>query len=158
MTLQNFSISELETVGREIDRILEGIFPAALAYAADSSWSRDAIQKRDAVAVSPVIDVIERPDEVVVHAEMPGVAKEAADVTFTDGVLTLKGAISASVSEETGRRICDERNRRSYERSLRIPVKVDAGRISAALKDGLLTVTLRKAEELKPRKIQVEPA
>ncbi|MBI5885025.1 MAG: Hsp20/alpha crystallin family protein [Deltaproteobacteria bacterium] len=157
MTLQNFSLFNEGAVA-EIDRFLEDIFPAALAYAADSSWNRDKPGKRDDAPVSPVIDVIERDDEVVVQAEMPGVAKEAADVTFAGGVLTLKGAISAPGPEGTGRRIHAERCARPYERSLRIPVKVDAGRISAALKDGLLTVTLRKAEELKPKKIQVEMA
>jgi HSP20 family protein len=106
----------------------------------------------------PDMDVAERTDAYIVHAELPGVNPDQVEVSFEQNVLTLRGSKPASfdVSSEGELRVfAAERVHGSFERSVRLPEFVDADRISAQFDRGVLTVTIPKAEAAKSRKIAV---
>ena len=106
----------------------------------------------------PAIDLIEKKDSYVVRAELPGVDRSSIDITFEKSVLTISGQKSAMLeaSEEELRVFAAERVSGSFSRSLRMPDHIDGDRIAANYKDGLLTVTIPKAELAQPRKIEVK--
>jgi len=107
---------------------------------------------------NPKVDVAELEDRYEVQAEVPGLTKEDVTVTLKDGVLTIEGEKkqSGETSENGYRR--SERVYGKFSRSFNLGDRVSADKISAAYKDGVLTVTLPKAEEVKPKAIEVEIA
>ncbi len=104
----------------------------------------------------PAFDVSETEKEVIVKAELPGMDVKDIDITLTDGLLTIKGErkMEKEDKEENYHRI--ERRFGSFSRSLNLGIKVKADAIDASYKDGVLTVTLPKSEENKPKKIEVK--
>jgi HSP20 family protein len=104
----------------------------------------------------PPFDVSETEGEIIVKAELPGMKVEDIDITLTDGLLTIKGErkMEKEDKQENYHRI--ERQFGSFSRSLNLGVNVKADGIDAGYNDGVLTVTLPKAEEDKPKKIEVK--
>lgn len=133
-------------LGDEFDRMFENFFQPF-------RWIEEA--GSDLV---PVMDIIEREDEYVVRAEMPGVRKEDLDVTIENGVLTVSAEVRSPAEEKGERVIRQERRYGRYVRSLRLGTQVDEGKVKANLKDGVLELILPKAEEVKPKKIAVDVA
>jgi HSP20 family protein len=106
----------------------------------------------------PAMDVAERGDAYLVQAELPGVGPEQVDVSFEQNVLTIRGTKPASfdVANEGELRVfAAERVHGTFERAVRLPEFVNADRISASFSNGLLTVTVPKAEAAQPRKIAI---
>ena len=106
----------------------------------------------------PALDVAERGDAYVIHAELPGVAPDQVDVSFEQNVLTVRGTKPASfdvAAEGELRMFAAERVHGSFERSVRLPEFVDAEHIDASFTNGLLTVTVPKAQAAQPRKIEI---
>ena len=106
----------------------------------------------------PGINVLVHPEcrhEVVLKAELPEMKREEIGVTFENGILTLKGErkVEQDVKRENFQRI--ERRYGSFTRSFTLPNTVDASRISASYKDGVLTIRLPQREEAKPKQIAV---
>ena len=103
----------------------------------------------------PPLNVWEEGDLLKIEAEVPGVRIEDVEVSFDKGELTLKGEKKFEAKESAGyhRR---ERAYGSFTRTLTVPWEIKADQVSAELKDGVLTVTLPKAEEAKPRKVAVK--
>ena len=104
----------------------------------------------------PPVDIYETDNhEVVVKAELPDLKREDINLTFENGVLTLKG--ERKLDTETKQDNYHRRERRygAFSRSFTVPNTVDAGRISASYKDGVLTITLPQREEAKPKQISV---
>jgi HSP20 family protein len=104
----------------------------------------------------PAVDIYETDrHEVVLKAELPDMRREDINVTFENGVLTLKGErkFEQEVKKENFQRI--ERRHGSFSRSFTLPNTVDAGKISASYKDGVLTICLPQREEAKPKQIEV---
>lgn len=104
----------------------------------------------------PAVDVYETDQhEVVLKAELPDMKREDISLTFENGVLTLKGErkFEQEVKKENFQRI--ERRHGAFSRSFTLPNTVDAGRISASYKDGVLTVRLPQREEAMPKQIAV---
>lgn len=104
----------------------------------------------------PAVDIYETDaHEVVLKAELPDMKREDINLTFENGVLTLKGErkFEQEVKKENFQRI--ERRHGAFSRSFTLPNTVDAGRISAAYKDGVLTIRLPQREEAKPKQIAV---
>ncbi len=104
----------------------------------------------------PAVDIYETDaHEVVIKAELPDVKKEDINVTFENDVLTLSGERK---QEETTKREQYQRVERhfgSFSRSFTLPATVDASRIVASYKDGVLTIRLPRREEAKPKQISV---
>ena len=103
---------------------------------------------------SPALDLYQDNDNVVAVVEVPGMRKEDIDISLHDGMLTIAGERQTSAGEgENAERT--ERFSGKFRRSITLPTRVDAGKVSATYKDGILTVTLPKAEEAKPKKVEV---
>ena len=104
----------------------------------------------------PPIDVTERENEFVVHAEMPGINKDDIDITLVDGVLTISAETRQQQEEKEGDRVVrQERRYGKYTRSLRLGIDIDEKKVRANYKDGVLELVLPKAEAVKPKKIAV---
>ncbi len=129
--------AELEALRREMDRLFERREPA-----------------RAAPSRFPRMGLFDRGQALVLRAEVPGVAEGDIDVTVDRGVLSVRGRrkASAPTGYSLHRR---ERGELSFARSFNLPCKVDREKIRAELDGGVLTITLPKAEEEKPRQISV---
>ena len=112
----------------------------------------------NAGAFGPALDVEEDADAFTLHVELPGVRAEDVEVSIEENVLTVSGERSfyADKEAEGFRRI--ERSFGRFHRAVRLPARVDAGRVHAVHRDGVLTITVPKAEESKPRRIAVKAA
>ena len=106
----------------------------------------------------PAIDLIEKKDAYVVRAELPGVERSNIEITFEKNVLTISGQKSAMLEakDEEIRVFAAERVSGSFSRSLRMPEYIDGERIAAEYKDGVLAITIPKAEVAQPRRIEVK--
>ena len=105
--------------------------------------------------LSPNIDVVEDEDEVRVEVELPGLSTNDFNVEAVDGVLVIKGQKTRETKEEKEKYSYRERSFGSFQRNIRLPRTVQADKIEAKLKDGILQVRIPKREEVKPRQIQV---
>ena len=130
----------LSGIDQELDRIFDW------AFQGDSGWGRQMM---------PALDVLEEGDRYIVRADVPGLTKEELDITYQDGVLTLKGERKRETAPENGRSFVRERFEGKFGRNLQLPEKVDSSRIEAHLKDGILELVLPFTPEAQPRKIQV---
>ena len=104
----------------------------------------------------PPVDIYETDEhEVVLKAELPEMKREDISVTFENGVLTLKGERTFEQETKKERYHRVERRHGTFSRSFTLPNTVDASNISAAYKDGILTIRLPQREEAKPKQIDV---
>ena len=118
-------------------------------------WSSFARQGQLFGGWSPALDLYQDKDNVVAVVELPGMKKEDIDISLRDGTLTISGERKSQTSNgEKAERT--ERYIGRFRRSVTLPTRVDADKISASYRDGILTVTLPKAEEAKPKQIEVK--
>lgn len=103
----------------------------------------------------PAIDITEDDDEYVVTAELPGSRKEDVTLELHEGVLTLRGEKRNEREEKKEQRRYVERSYGSFSRSFTLPPNVDPDRISASFKEGVLSITLPKTPEAKPRTVSI---
>ena len=102
------------------------------------------------------LDVSETDDAYVVKASIPGVNPDDIDITLTDNVLTIKAEVKEEKEVEEARYHLRERRFGVFSRSITLPTAVDADKVEALYENGVLTLTIPKAEEVKPRKIEVQ--
>lgn len=110
----------------------------------------EAIQQRPALA--PLVDVYESADELLVVADLPGVTREGLAINLEKGELAIEGRRSDAAHLGPG---ADGAGLPEYRRSFLVPQGIDADRIKADLKDGVLRIHLPKAAALKPRQIPI---
>ena len=114
-----------------------------------SMWPRSLLARFPAPPAvaewSPSCDVTETDEEIVVHAELPGVAASDMDVSVRDSMLHIRGEKKSEEKREEEGKQYSERFFGSFERSIRIPSTVDEEKIAATLKDGVLEVRLPKS-------------
>jgi len=106
----------------------------------------------------PLLNVKEKADAFVVSAEIPGMKKEDLEIKIENDTLTLKGERKP---DQLGENVSHHRRERatgSFQRSLTLPGKVDAEKVNATYKNGVLTVTLAKEKAAQPRQISIETA
>lgn len=103
---------------------------------------------------SPALDLYQNADNVTATVELPGLRKEDIEISLQDGTLTISGERKTE-SGDGDKAERTERFHGKFRRSVTLPVKVDAANVQASYQDGILTVTLPKAEEAKPKQIQV---
>ncbi len=125
-------------LGRDWARIFEPLDAPAEA----SGWA-------------PAMDVIEQEDQILLRAELPGLAEEDVEITLEDGKLTLKGEkkLEHDTSDGHYRRI--ESRYGSFLRVFTLPTGVDQEQIDAQFRNGVMVISLPKAEQAKPKKISV---
>ncbi len=127
----------------EINTLFEGPF-----------WPNTGRQAQLFNGWTPALDLYQTNDDVVAVIEIPGMRKEDIEISLQDGVLTIAG-------ERKGETVDGDNNARTerfvgkFRRSVSLPTRVDVNKVNANYKDGILTVTLPKAEEVKPKQIQV---
>jgi len=103
---------------------------------------------------TPALDLYQNADNIIAVVELPGMRKEDIEISLHDGTLSIAGERKSGADEEE-KAERTERVTGKFRRSITLPTRVDSGKVSASYKDGLLTVTLAKAEEAKPKKIDV---
>src|SRR6266480_4980284 len=118
-------------------------------------WSSFARQGQLFTGWSPALDLYQNNDNVVAVVELPGMRKEDIEISLHDGTLTINGERRRESSSNGEKADRTERYVGSFRRSIALPTRVDAGKVSATYRDGILKVTLPKAEEAKPKQIQV---
>jgi HSP20 family protein len=108
---------------------------------------------------APPVDIYQNGEhEVVLKAELPDMTREQIDVTVDHGTLTIKGEkkLASEVKDEQYHRV--ERRYGTFSRSFSLPTTVDAGKVAAEYKNGVLTVRLPMREEARPRQVKIEVA
>ena len=134
--------TQLRGLQREVDHLFENFFNDGFNADTPSMWT-------------PRADVAETDENYTVHVDVPGMNKEDLDINFQDGMLTISGERKSEVKEEKENFVRMERSTGRFYRSFRLPKQIDADRIGATYTDGVLTLTVPKAEETKPRRIEV---
>ena len=104
----------------------------------------------------PKVDVVERDDEVVVRAEVPGVEKKDLDVSVSENSVTIKGETSHETKEEKGDYVRSELSRGTFSRMVSLPGTVDAEKAKATFKDGILELSLPKVEKSKRKSVAID--
>ena len=101
------------------------------------------------------LDVYETEDEVVVTAALPGVKPEEVEITITGDTLTIRGETKSETKEEKANYLRQERRYGAYSRTIALATPIKADKAEAKFKDGVLTLSIPKAEEAKPKTIKV---
>lgn len=110
---------------------------------------------RDLQIVNPLVDIFENDDEILLVADMPGVAREDIAVHLDNGNLELSGKRRLGA---TGAVTWEEFDNVEYRRSFSVPQTIDVDKVKAETRDGVLTLHLVKTEAAKPRMIEVQVA
>jgi len=116
-------------------------------------WSSSARVGQLFTGWSPALDLYQSTDNLIAVVELPGMRKEDIEISLHDGTLTISGERESSSNDDKAERT--ERYIGTFRRSIALPTRVDANKVSTTYRDGILTVTLPKAEEVKPKQIQV---
>jgi len=105
---------------------------------------------------SPAVDIYETPETIIMKADLPGLSREDIEIQIRDNTLTLRGErrFAKDVQQENYLRI--ERAYGAFQRNFTLPATVQQDKIRAVFRDGVLELTLPKAEEAKPKKIAIE--
>ena len=105
---------------------------------------------------APAVDIKEEPNQFVIHADLPGVEVKDIDIALENGVLTLKGQRAMEQREESKNYRRVERVRGTFLRRFSLPDAVDAEKVTAKCRDGVLEVLVPKRETAQPRRIAIE--
>jgi HSP20 family protein len=105
---------------------------------------------------SPAIDVYESKENILVIADIPGVTRDDIEVTVEGDTLIIKGAKKLDEKSEEQERIRAERFYGSFNRALTLPGEIDAARVTATYRNGVLELTLPKKEEYTPKQIKID--
>ena len=137
--------------GQDMDRLMDAVFG----------------DTRQVTARTPAVDVWEDTNRYVMELELPGLGTDDIDVHVEESLLTIQSAVDENRrnGEENGHEnedasrsyVIRERRHGDFVRSFSLPKDVDTGAIEASARDGVLTITLGKQEQSKPRSIQVKP-
>ena len=146
------SLSPLE----EMDRLFDEYFSRGWLHPFRWEWPRQAKLEAPFKGKTPHVNVIERDDEVVVKAELPGVEKKDLDISVTPTTVSIKGTTSHEEKEEKGDYYRCEISSGLYSRTLSLPVEVNDEKARATFKNGVLELTLPKLKKEKRRSIKVE--
>jgi len=133
---------ELTRMQEEMNRFFDDFFGEQRRGMAEGAWL-------------PSVDVSETDSELVVRAELPGMSHEDIEINVQDNILTLKGEKKQEKKEEKENFHRLERSYGSFSRSFSLPTGVKPDDIKATFKDGVLQVTMPKAEEAKAKKIAI---
>ncbi len=136
-------VREMMTLREAMDRLFDDAFTRPLNLR-DGGWS------------APAIDMYQTDDDVVVKAALPGFKADEVQINVTGDVLTLRGEMKQEEDKQDKAWHIREQRWSSFERSITLPTDVKADKAVADFENGILTVTLPKAEEVKPKTITVK--
>jgi HSP20 family protein len=104
---------------------------------------------------SPVIDMYDNKDEIVVKAEIPGMKKEDVHVSITEDSISIKGEMKKEEEVKEDDYYYSERSFGSFSRTLNLPSKIKSNKVDAKFENGLLEIHMPKAEESKPKEVEI---
>jgi HSP20 family protein len=133
----------VRTLRDEMDRLFEDFFASAPERTGRGVWS-------------PMVDVREDENNFYIEAELPGMSKEDIHLEVEQNSLSIKGERKFEKKDEGENYHFVERSYGSFYRSFTLPKNVNADGIAAEYKDGVLTVTVPKVEEVKPKKVEIK--
>jgi HSP20 family protein len=139
-------LGEMVSLRSAMDRLFEDSFVSPLSWRTISGGGDN---------LTPPIDVHETPDELVVSAALPGMKADDVEITMTGQTLTLRGEFKADEEISREQYLYRERRFGSFSRTLQLPVRVQGDQAQASFNDGVLTLSIPKAEEVKPRQIRI---
>ena len=134
---------EFERMRHEVDRFFNLFAPGAEPF-----LSR----------VYPALNLSEEGDNLYVRAELPGVKPESLDISVVEGKLLIRGERKIEAEDPKTNYHRRERDAGFFRRTIQLPTRVDSNKVSASLKNGVLTILLPKSEEAKPKKIAIKSA
>jgi HSP20 family protein len=137
------TFGRLSSLRDELDRLFE------------SPWAELSRTSQLLSGWTPALDVYEDKENFIVKAELPGMRKEDIDVSLHDGSLSISGERKSETKHEDAEVYRAERFFGRFQRAVTLPAPVAADKVKAQYMDGVLTVTLPKTEEAKPKKIDV---
>jgi HSP20 family protein len=138
-------LGEMVSLRSAMDRLFEDSFVSPLGWRTVNGTD----------VINPPIDVHETADDLVVTASLPGVKAEDVDITITGQNLTVRGEFKANEEIKRDQYLYRERRSGTFSRSLQLPVRVEGERADATFTDGVLTLRIPKADEVKPRQIRI---
>lgn len=138
---------EMVTLRQAMDRLFEDSFVSPLT-----------LRTFNGEAVAPPLDVHQTADEIVVTAALPGIKPDDVDITITGQTLSIRGEFKADEEISRDQYLYRERRHGTFNRQIQLPVRVQGDAASATFENGLLTLSIPKSEEVKPRQIQVKAA
>lgn len=137
---------EMMTLREAMDRLFDDAFtrPFSLTREGGSTWS------------SPAIDMYQTDNDVVVKADLPGIKADEVQINVNGDILTIRGETKQEDEKKEKSWHIREHRWGAFERSIRLPTGVIADKANADFDNGVLTITLPKTEEVKPRTISVK--
>ena len=138
-------LGEMVSLRSAMDRLFEDSFVSPLSWRTISGGE----------TITPPVDVHETSDEIVVTAALPGMKAEDVEITMTGQTLTFRGEFKADEEINREQYLYRERRFGSFSRTVQLPVRVQGDRADATFTDGVLTLRIPKAEEVKPRQIRI---
>ena len=138
-------LGEMVSLRSAMDRLFEDSFVSPVGWRTIGGGE----------SITPAIDVHETADDIVVTASLPGMKAEDVEITMTGQSLTLRGEFKADEKVERDQYLYRERRFGAFHRSLQLPVRVQGENAQATFRDGILTLRIPKAEEVKPRQIRI---
>ncbi len=136
-------VSDFDRLRQEVNRLFNVFGPGEEPFAS---------------RVYPALNLTDDGNNFYVRAELPGVEPESLDISVVGDQLLIRGERKIEPEEQRAGYHRRERESGFFRRTMTLPGKVDPGKVSADMKNGVLTVTLPRAEEAKPRKISVKTA
>jgi HSP20 family protein len=133
---------EMMTLREAMDRLFDDAFTRPLSFSG--------------VSATPAIDMYQTSDEVVVKAALPGLKADDVGITITGETLTLRGEYKQETEQKDTNYHIREQRSGSFERSLLLPTDVKADKAKADFENGILTITMPIAEEVKPKSITIK--
>jgi HSP20 family protein len=135
---------EMMTLREAMDRLFDDAFTRPLSIR--DGWSM----------ATPAIDMYQTNDDVVVRASLPGLKAEEVQINITGDILTLKSEIQQEEEQKDRAWHIREQRFSTFERSIVLPTDVKSDKAEAVFENGILTITLPKADEVKPRTINIK--
>jgi HSP20 family protein len=127
---------------RTVDRLFDNVTP-------NHEWAQPSLW-------GLAVDLVENKDDFVVKASIPGINPDDLDVSYSDDTLTIKGEVKEEKETKENQYHLRERRYGAFMRSITLPTKVKGNAIEASYQNGVLTLRLPKAEEVKPKRIAIK--
>ena len=133
---------EMLNLRRTVDRLFDNTSP-------DREWGQSTMW-------GLAVDVVENKDDFIVKASVPGINPDDLDISYADDTLTIKGEIKSDNEVKENQYHFRERRFGSFSRSISLPTKIKGDAIEASYQNGVVTLRLPKAEEVKPKRIAIK--
>jgi len=133
---------EMLNLRRTVDRLFDNAAP-------DHDWSQPALW-------GLAVDMVENKDDFIIKASIPGINPDDLDISYSDDTLTIKGEIKQDKETKEDQYHLRERRVGAFMRSITLPTKIKGDAIEASYQDGVVTLRLPKAEEVKPKRIAIK--